>query len=732
MAAAVDMHKAILSNVENAIRTTQEEYDKQVKEDPKKIDKNFEYKDFDPYYSSLSNYKCAIINDTFKNIYSIPAKYQDETETKKVKTTIFERIFKGYKSTKEISRVVHHTLNITVPELKSFKTPDIEWLDRINNIVVLISIGNPYGIAADGALFSSCSGFVYGFEYNDLTGEGKLVGSSLMLVISDYYYDTVKRKILPYNIDQDNDKKYNKSRYDEVTYKNSYATLVHELQHLHDHYILRKRQQSVKDWNTNHNDKPQRNIPADQYFNPQLTNDSQRAVKKLIYMCNDTELNAFRTGFYASANQYVTESVWRNKVIDNAAAHSLFKEIIENEVPTTALNEFLSTDPETIIKNLGSNYIQTVFNSSYFKQIANTKKYKDIASTDIGKVKIMKKVFKVKLSKFINDLSKIWVSVVNEHNEEIKPAKKMVRESFENSFDDNIEDYTDVAAANDIQHKEEYIKKLATEAYNALMDEIYEEDPIGPYEEDCLIAARDAYNLIYKSDICKPIKSLPEEYFNFFAKYLIMELAKDVVYDWSIGSDEFDAYAAIQFICQCTSFYGTKPQHAFYSLWQPQFNDGNGEGDIDDSDDNPITFMVRQLWDKIYYNHGVHDYTVYESYSYPSVMNSGGHTNSLNLMGYEYAILPVTKVLEQKPNQKKADYQYIHVGTKVKAYGSIDDSKSYTGYIQKILKDENGVIKTVYILDEETRKLKKASPDRIKMVSYYNPNKNFKHNDNQR
>lgn len=118
-----------------------------------------------------------------------------------------------------------------------------------------------------------------------------------------------------------------------------------------------------------------------------------------------------------------------------------------------------------------------------------------------------------------------------------------------------------------------------------------------------------------------------------------------------------------------------------------------------------------------------------ENYGYPAIMDTTSNTNSLNIMGYQYQILPVTSDLQQKPNVKPTDYQYIHIGSKVKSKGAVDDSKKYTGYVRKIVKNEKGEITALYILDEATRKLKKVSPDKITLVSYYNPNKIQKHND---
>lgn len=106
-----------------------------------------------------------------------------------------------------------------------------------------------------------------------------------------------------------------------------------------------------------------------------------------------------------------------------------------------------------------------------------------------------------------------------------------------------------------------------------------------------------------------------------------------------------------------------------------------------------------------------------ENYGYPSVMDTGnGAVGTLNMMGYQYELLPVTDDLQQKKNDP-SNFSYIHVGTKVRAAGLNDPDIKYDGTVTKIVKDSSGVVSAVYILDSKTAKTKKVSPDRIHPVT---------------
>ena len=107
-----------------------------------------------------------------------------------------------------------------------------------------------------------------------------------------------------------------------------------------------------------------------------------------------------------------------------------------------------------------------------------------------------------------------------------------------------------------------------------------------------------------------------------------------------------------------------------------------------------------------------------ENYGYPSVMNIGnGAVGTLNMMGYQYNLLPVTDDLQQRKNDP-SNFSYIHVGTKVRAAGFNDPDIKYDGVVTKIVRDASGVVTAVYILDSSTAKTKKVSPDRITPVTY--------------
>ncbi len=107
-----------------------------------------------------------------------------------------------------------------------------------------------------------------------------------------------------------------------------------------------------------------------------------------------------------------------------------------------------------------------------------------------------------------------------------------------------------------------------------------------------------------------------------------------------------------------------------------------------------------------------------ENYGYPSVMNTGnGAVGTLNMMGYQYELLPVTDDLQQKKNDP-SNASYIHVGTKVHATGLNDPDIKYDGVVTKIVRDASGVVTAVYILDSKTARIKKVSPDRIRPVTH--------------
>ena len=99
-------------------------------------------------------------------------------------------------------------------------------------------------------------------------------------------------------------------------------------------------------------------------------------------------------------------------------------------------------------------------------------------------------------------------------------------------------------------------------------------------------------------------------------------------------------------------------------------------------------------------------------------MNIGnGAVGTLNMMGYQYNLLPVTDDLQQRKNDP-SNFSYIHVGTKVRAAGFNDPDIKYDGVVTKIVRDASGVVTAVYILDSSTAKTKKVSPDRITPVTY--------------
>ena len=72
--------------------------------------------------------------------------------------------------------------------------------------------------------------------------------------------------------------------------------------------------------------------------------------------------------------------------------------------------------------------------------------------------------------------------------------------------------------------------------------------------------------------------------------------------------------------------------------------------------------------------------------------------------GYVYSVLPMTDVLQQKPNEMEYEY-YIHPGCTVRGVGYNNRDKHYTGIVNRIVKDENGEIVCLYIQSLKTAKL---------------------------
>lgn len=72
--------------------------------------------------------------------------------------------------------------------------------------------------------------------------------------------------------------------------------------------------------------------------------------------------------------------------------------------------------------------------------------------------------------------------------------------------------------------------------------------------------------------------------------------------------------------------------------------------------------------------------------------------------GYTYQILPLTHDLEQKPNKVHNEY-YIYPGCRVRGVGLKHPELHFTGKVHRIVKDENGVIRFIYIQSEKTNKM---------------------------
>ena len=94
-------------------------------------------------------------------------------------------------------------------------------------------------------------------------------------------------------------------------------------------------------------------------------------------------------------------------------------------------------------------------------------------------------------------------------------------------------------------------------------------------------------------------------------------------------------------------------------------------------------------------------------------VGGGGYDNTLSpasynvqgrQSGYVYSVLPMTDVLQQKPNEMEHEY-YIHPGCTVRGVGYNNKDKHYTGIVNRIVKDENGEIVCLYIQSFKTAKL---------------------------
>ena len=72
--------------------------------------------------------------------------------------------------------------------------------------------------------------------------------------------------------------------------------------------------------------------------------------------------------------------------------------------------------------------------------------------------------------------------------------------------------------------------------------------------------------------------------------------------------------------------------------------------------------------------------------------------------GYTYTVLGFNDSLQQKPNKPSHEY-YIHPGCLVRGVGFNNPDKTYTGHVNRIVKNEAGEIVCLYILVTKTSKM---------------------------
>lgn len=96
--------------------------------------------------------------------------------------------------------------------------------------------------------------------------------------------------------------------------------------------------------------------------------------------------------------------------------------------------------------------------------------------------------------------------------------------------------------------------------------------------------------------------------------------------------------------------------------------------------------------------------------------------------GYVYSILPFNDTLQQKVNQATDDY-YIYPGCTVRGVGVNNPDKHYTGIVNRIVKDENGEIKFIYIKTLKTNRFVTIlANDELELILHQPAQNNSKYN----
>lgn len=99
---------------------------------------------------------------------------------------------------------------------------------------------------------------------------------------------------------------------------------------------------------------------------------------------------------------------------------------------------------------------------------------------------------------------------------------------------------------------------------------------------------------------------------------------------------------------------------------------------------------------------------------YSGGYNPQGSTVFNNPAPYSYELINLNSSLSQNGNSTPNEF-YVNKGTLVKGRG-IEDNKEYSGRVDVIVKDSDGYIKYLVILDEKTRTLKKINPEKVFIV----------------
>jgi len=129
------------------------------------------------------------------------------------------------------------------------------------------------------------------------------------------------------------------------------------------------------------------------------------------------------------------------------------------------------------------------------------------------------------------------------------------------------------------------------------------------------------------------------------------------------------------------------------------------------------------------HNKDIDSSKIHENYGYPAIMNTGSNSSSaLNIMGYQYQLLPLNDYYQQKPNKDPGNWQYIHIGSEIKSYTKGSEPREIKGRIVRMDKNELGEYSKIYVLEENETKIVEIDIDRISLVSHYHPKRIYKKN----